>query len=166
MSDMLWKITVNKRGLWCFSRQIYQIESLILHSYECKNAEISVNLWTLNSSPPRNSSFCWSTTWVATFQRIIHHREHTRRATVHKEIASAVLVYWLEIKWQKRKENLMGEEELTHLSRGAASVMRHFTCEFGQLPEQVQAEFSPLTRSQGPRLKQVFHPRVECSFNV
>lgn len=62
----------------------------------------------------------------------------------------------------------MEKEELTsqHLFRRAASFRLHLIYEFGQLPEQVQAEYTPLTYSQGPRLKQVFHPEWSSSQHV
>lgn len=75
-------------------------------------------------------------------------------------------VVWLEVTKQKKKT--MREEELTlqHLSRRAASFRLHLICEFGQLPEQVQAEYTPLTYSQGPRHKQVFHPERGSPLNM
>lgn len=58
----------------------------------------------------------------------------------------------------EKKDNRRGRTHLTASVQKAASFRLHLICEFGQLPEQVQAEYTPLTYSLGPRLKQVFHP--------
>ncbi len=62
----------------------------------------------------------------------------------------------------------MAEEELTllHLSRGAGSFRLHLICEFGQLPEQVQAEYTPLTHTPGPQLKNRFIILNEAALNM
>lgn len=62
----------------------------------------------------------------------------------------------LDGRHEREKKTMAEELTLLHLSRVAASFRLHLICEFGQLPEQVQAEYTPLACSEGPWLKQVF----------
>lgn len=76
-------------------------------------------------------------------------------------MTTVILLIWKSRNRKKKKNNGGKEEELLfqHLSRRVASFRLHLICEFGQLPEQVQAEYTPLTYFEGPKLKQVFHSK-------
>lgn len=99
----------------------------------------------------QNQCHCWGTKAELLFMQMVR-KWLTCRLVESLRVTTVIWAGLLAGSHLTETENGTRRTHLTaSLSRGAASFTLHLICEFGQLPEQVQAEYTPLAYSQGPR---------------